>query len=86
MRGKDHKTQSQTASRLNVMGAMLSSGGLYLSGTWGTMTSLAFAGFLSQLIKRTAKPLVVVVDNASLHAAKAVRELLQLPEFERLTL
>ena len=49
------------------------------------MTSLAFAGFLSQLIKRTAKPLIVEVDNASIHAAKAVRELLQLPEFERLT-
>ena len=86
LRGKTHKTQPQKAGRLNVMGAMLSYGGLYLSGTWGTITSLAFAGFLSQLIKRTAKPLVVVVDNASIHAAKAVRELLQLPEFERLTL
>jgi transposase len=86
LRGKTHKTQPQKAGRLNVMGAMLSSGGLYLSGTWGTMTSLAFAGFLSQLLKRTAKPLVVVVDNASIHAAKAVRALLQLPEFERLTL
>ena len=71
MRGKDHKTQSQTASRLNVMGAMLSSGGLYLSGTWGTMTSLAFAGLLSQLIKRTAKLLVVVVDNASLQCGES---------------
>ena len=68
------------------MAAMLSSGGLYLSGTWGTMTSLAFAGFLSQLIKRTTKPLVVVVDNASRYAAKTVRELLRLPEVEKLTL
>ena len=51
------------------------------------MTSLIFAGFLSQLLKRTDKPLVVVVDNASIHAAKAVRALLdRLPEFKRLTL
>lgn len=84
--GKTHKAQPQKAGRLNVMGAMFSSGGLYFSGTWGTMTSLAFAGFLSQLLKQTAKPLVVVVDNASIHAAKAVHALLQLPEFERLTL
>jgi len=59
LRGKTHKAQPQKAGRLNVMGAMFSSGGLYFSGTWGTTTSLAFAGFLSQLLKRTAKPLVV---------------------------
>lgn len=86
LRGKTHKIQPQKAGRLNVMGAMLSSGGLYLSRTRGTMTLLAFAGFLSQLLKQTAKPLVVVVDNASIRAAKAVGALLQLPEFERLTL
>ncbi|SFL28550.1 transposase, partial [Azotobacter beijerinckii] len=53
---------------------------------WGTMTALAFAGFLSRLLLQTSKPLVVVVDNASIHAAKAVSALLRLPEFKRLTL
>ncbi|MBK5414879.1 transposase [Pseudomonas sp. TH31] len=41
---------------------------------------------MRQLLKRTARPLVVVVDSASIHAAKAVRALLQRPEFQSLTL
>lgn len=86
LRGKTHKAQPQKAGRLNVMGAMFSSGSVYFSGTWGTMTSLSFVGFLNQLLKRTTKPLVVVVDNASIHAAKAVRAFFRLPEFARLTL
>ncbi|SFA85473.1 hypothetical protein [Azotobacter beijerinckii] len=61
LRGKKHKAEPQKSGRLNVMGALFSSGGLYLSGTWGTMTALTFAGFLSRLLLQTSKPLVVVV-------------------------
>jgi transposase len=86
LRGKTHKAEPQKSGRLNVMGALFSSGGLYLSGTWSTMTALTFAGFLSRLLLQTSKPLVVVVDNASIHAAKAVNALFRLPEFKRLTL
>ena len=84
-RGKPHQTQLKKAGRLDVMAAILSSGGLYLFVAWGAVVSLAFAGFLSQLIMRTTRSLVVVLDNALTHAAKAVWELFRLLEFERLT-
>jgi hypothetical protein len=35
LRGKTHKAEPQKSGRLNVMGALFSSGGLYLSGTPG---------------------------------------------------
>lgn len=84
-RGKPRNPLLKKAGRLNVMAAILSSGGFYLLWAWGAMASLAFAGLLSQLKMRTSMSPVVVLDNALTHAARAVSERFQLLEFKRLS-
>jgi hypothetical protein len=72
--GEQHLVEGQRGSRLNVLGALLSSGKTFLATLWQTVTAELFAGFLGLLRQHTgsARPLVVVVDNASIHTAKAI--------------
>lgn len=53
---------------------------------WQTMTAMRFVGFLGLLLKHVGKPLVVIVDNASVHKAKAIEPLLKLLERQGLRL
>ncbi len=39
---------------------------------WHSVTGFWFFGFLMALIERVKKPLVVILDNASIHTAKAL--------------
>ena len=50
------------------------------------MTAMRFVGFLGLLLKHVAKPLVVIVGNASVHRAKAIKPLLELLERQGLRL
>lgn len=61
---------------MNVVGALLSSGELFTVKLWETMTATLFAAFLGLLIEHAGKPLVVVLDNASVH--KAIQPMLKL--------
>ena len=72
--------------RLNVMGAMLSSGGLFTVKYWETTTAMVVAGFLGLLVDYVGKPLTVILDNASVHKAKAIQPLLRILEKKGLTL
>jgi transposase len=69
-----------------VVGAWLSSGELFAVKLWETMTAMLFAGFLGMLMKYVSMPLVVILDNASVHKAKAIGPSLLILERQGLTL
>lgn len=69
--GQRHLIEAKRGKRLNVLAAMLSTGGLFSAKLWQTTTADAFVGFLGLLQEHVAKPLIVILDNASIHKAKA---------------
>lgn len=71
--GETHAITAKRAQRLNVMGALLSSGKLVMAKLWQSVNSLWFFGFLMSLLERAGKPLVVILDNASIHTAKKLK-------------
>jgi transposase len=71
--GETHAVIAKRAQRLNVIGALLSSGGLMMTKLWGSINGLWFFGFLMALIDRIKKPMVVILDNASIHTAKKLK-------------
>ena len=75
--GECHASTAQRGKRLNVVGALLSSGELFTAKLWQTMTAMLFAGFLGLLMEHVGKPLVVILDNASVHKAKEIEPLLK---------
>ena len=84
--GKCHKIDANRGKRLNVIGAMLSTGELFSVAMWKTTNSLLFTGFLGLLMNYVGKPLTVILDNASFHKAKAVQPLLKVLAQKGLTL
>ena len=84
--GERHMIDARRGQRLNVLGAMLSSGELFTVKLWETTTSLLFAGFLGLLTEHVGKPLTVILDNASVHKAKAIQPYLKLLAKKGLTL
>ena len=72
--------------RLNVLAALLSSGEVFSARLWQTTTADLFAGFLGLLKEHVAKPLTVILDNASIHKAKAIRPVLKLLKAQGMTL
>ena len=78
--GQCHTSDALRGKRLNVVGALLSSGELFTVKLWETMTALLFAGLLGLLLEHVGKPLVVILDNASVHKAKAIQPLLKVLE------
>lgn len=69
-RGETHAVTAKRAQRLNVIGALLSSGEVMLAKLWQSVNGLWFFGFLMALVERVNKPLVVILDNASIHMTK----------------
>ena len=84
--GECHTSTAQRGKRLNVVGALLSSGELFAAKLWQTMTALLFVGFLGLLMEHVGKPLVVILDNASVHKAKEIEPLLRMLEGKGLKL
>jgi transposase len=84
--GQCHASTAQRGKRLNVVGALLSSGELFAVTLWHTMTALLFVGFLGLLMNHVGKPLVVILDNASVHKSKETKPLLNLLQRKGLTL
>ena len=81
-RGETHVVEAKRSKRLNVIGALLSSGRLLMAKLWHTVNGLWFFGFLMGLIERVQKPLVVILDNASIHTAKSMQPYWELLECE----
>ena len=71
--GKVHAITAKRAQRMNVIDALLSSGRLMMANLWQSVNGLQFFGFLMALIERVGKPLVVILDNASIHTAKKLK-------------
>jgi len=69
-RGETHAVTATRGQRLNVIGALLSSGKLLTVNLWHSVTGVWFFAFLMAVAKRVDKPLVVILDNASIHTAK----------------
>lgn len=56
---------------------MLSLGALFAAKVWVTVTAMVFVGFLGLLMAHVGKPLVMILDNASVHKAKEIEALLK---------
>ena len=69
--GERHLIEATRGKRLNVLAAMLSTGGLISAKLWQTTTAQAFIGFVGLLKDQVQKPLTIILDNASIHKAKA---------------
>jgi transposase len=68
--GETHSVVPKRSKRLNLIGALLSSGQLMLAKLWQNVDGLWFFAFLMGLIEEIKKPLVVILDNASIHKTK----------------
>nr|WP_237491014.1 IS630 family transposase [Malikia spinosa] len=79
-RGEQHRIEAPRGQRLNVMAALLSSGQVVHAHYWETSTAETFLGFVDHLRGQVSKPLVIVLDNASIHRAKAIQPALALLE------
>ncbi len=75
--GERHLIEAKRGKRLNVLAAMISNGELFSANFWETTTAAAFSGFLSLLHKHVAKPITVILDNASIHKAKSERHIIE---------
>lgn len=84
--GEQHQIEAKRGKRFNVIGALLSSGSLFSVGMWHSMTAALFSAFLSLLKKHVTLPLVVILDNASVHRARAIQPHLELLRKEGVTL
>ncbi|WP_404935717.1 transposase [Paraburkholderia fungorum] len=64
----------------------MSSRGSFAVKLWEKMASMLFVGFLGLLVEHVGKPLTVILDNASVRTARALRPYLGLLQTKDLTL
>jgi hypothetical protein len=70
-----HLIPAIRGKRLNVLAAMLSTGELFSAKIWQSTTAQIFAGFISLLKEHVGKKITIIIDNASVHKAKATKRL-----------
>jgi hypothetical protein len=75
-----HAVTAERKQRLNVIGALFSSGGLAFAKLWKSVTGLHIFAFLMMIVESVSKPLVVILDNASIHTAKKLKPYWELLE------
>ena len=85
-KGDRHLIEAKRGKRLNVLAAMLSTGELFSAKIWKSTTAEIFTGFIGLLKEYVGKKIMIIVDNASIHKAKATRHLMNLLEKQGLTL
>jgi len=88
-KGERHLIGAQRGKRLNLLGAMISNGSLFSAQLWTSTTADAFVGFLGllkQSLAHLCKPIVLILDNASIHKAKANRSIIDFLAKHGLTL
>lgn len=84
--GERHLIEAKRGKRLNVLAAMLSTGGLFSAKLWQTTKSDAFVGFIGLLKEHVGQRLTVILDNASIHKAKANAHIIDFLETQGVTL
>lgn len=75
-----HQIEATRGKRLNVLAALMSTGELLGAKLWQSTTADAFVGFVNSLKKAVDKPLTIILDNASIHRAKAIAPAINLLE------
>ncbi|MEY4978695.1 MAG: hypothetical protein RLZZ352_965 [Pseudomonadota bacterium] len=73
--GEQHGIEARRGPRLNVVAALLSDGRVISAKLWRSMNSELFVGFLGLLrdqVATPAKPMTIILDNASIHHAKKI--------------
>ena len=61
--GETHAITAKRGQRLNVIGALLSSGKLVMAKLWQSVNGLWFFEFLMAMPERVSKPLIVILDK-----------------------
>jgi len=84
--GERHLIEAKRGMRLNVLAAMLSTGELFSAKIWQSTTAEIFTGFVGLLKEHVGKKLTLIIDNASIHKAKATRHLMNVLEKQGVTL
>lgn len=81
-----HLIGAVRGQRLNVLGAMMSTGHLESVQFTGSMTTARLIDFLADIASKYAVPVTLVLDNASVHRSKQLRQALLRPELQGITL
>lgn len=71
-----HLIQADRGSRLNVIGALLSTNELYAEKSWKSTNSARFADFIQNLVTHIGKPMIIVMDNATIHTSQLMKEVM----------
>jgi hypothetical protein len=74
--GETHLIEATRGKRLNVLAAMLSTGELFSKKSWNSTTADKFTEFVVELKKEVGKDLTIILDNASIHKAKATKPIM----------
>ena len=85
-KGDRHLIEAKRGKRLNVLAAMLSTGELFSAKIWQSTTAEIFTGFIGLLKEYVGKKITIIIDNASVHKAKATRHLMNLLKKQGVTL
>ena len=85
-KGERHLIPAIRGKRLNVLAAMLSTGELFSAKIWQSTTAEIFAGFIGLLKEHVGKKITVIIDNASVHKAKATKPMMDLLKKQGVTL
>ncbi|APW46842.1 hypothetical protein RA876_11260 [Rhodoferax antarcticus] len=85
-KGSRHLIEAKRGKRLNVLAAMLSTGELFSAKIWQSTTAEIFAGFIGLLKEHVGKKITIIIDNASVHKAKATKPIMALLEKQGVTL
>ncbi len=84
--GEQHAIPAVRGKRLNVIAAFLSTGQVISAALWCAINALIFVGFLGVLRQQVAKPLIIILDNASFHTARAIQPHLEVLRRQGVTL
>jgi len=85
-KGDRHLIEAKGGKRLNVLAAIRSTGERFRAKIWQSTTAEIFTGFIGLLKEYVGKKIMIIVDNASIHKAKATRHLMNLLEKQGVTL
>ena len=81
-----HLIAAVRGQRLNVLGAMMSTGHLESVQFTGPMTSALLIEFVLEIASKYTLPVTLVVDNASVHRSKQIRQAMARAELQGITL
>ena len=87
--GEQHCIEAGRGPRLNVVAALLSDGKVISARLWRTMNSELFVGFLGLLREQAAtaaKPMTIILDNATIHHAKGIAHVVRMLQKQGITL